>query len=92
MEVDIMADFMNYFCHPLGLKAPEAVITTYDGHGYTPLDIATTEPDGQRLGMPIYSMTDGEVLYANYNYGSTEYTETYPGGNDVTIKATGTLS
>lgn len=92
MEVDIMADFMNYFCHPLGLKAPEAVITTYDGHGYTPLDIATTEPDGQRLGMPIYSMTDGEVLYAHYNYGSTEYTEAYPGGNDITIKATGTLS
>lgn len=83
----------NYFQHPLGMKAPGAVITTYDGHGYTPLDIVPgNTTDAERMGTPIYSMTDGVVTEASYSLGSTEYSEAINGGNYVVIRATNTLS
>lgn len=84
----------NYFQHPLGMKAPGAVITTYATHGYTPLDIIPgNTTDAERMGTPIYSMTDGVVTAASYNLGSTEYDAVVNlGGNAVTIRATNTLS
>lgn len=84
----------NYFQHPLGMKAPGAVITTYATHGYTPLDIVPgNTTDAERMGTPIYSMTDGVVTAASYNLGSTEYDDVVElGGNAVTIRATNTLS
>ena len=83
----------NYFQHPLGMKAPGAVITTYATHGYTPLDIIPgNTTDAERMGTPIYSMTDGVVTEASYSLGSTEYSEAINGGNYIIIRATNTLS
>lgn len=87
-------DLNQYFVHPLGLNAPKAAgfITTYSGHGYTPLDIATSDNYRDRLGTPIYAMCDGEVTNVHYNHGSTQYDTSYAGGNDITILAENTLS
>ena len=87
-------DLNQYFVHPLGLNAPKATgfITTYSGHGYTPLDIATSDNYRDRLGNPIYAMCDGEVTNVHYNHGSTQYDTSYAGGNDITILAENTLA
>lgn len=87
----IKGDNKYYFCHPLGMRANDAIITTYSGHG-TALDIYVKGSNADKVGLPIYSMTDGEVIACHYPLGSMKYSETYKGGNDITIKVTGTAS
>lgn len=87
-------DNQYYYCHPLGMKANEAYLDSYGGHG-TAIDISLNTSSGGKLdtvGTPLYSMCDGVVVTSEYNCGSTEKTTSPAGGNSVTIKATGTAA
>lgn len=79
-----------YYCHPLGLNAPHAVITSYDNHKALDISLKTDGTNKSTLGTPIYSMTDGVVTYATYPLNSYEYSDIQTGGNYVTIKASNT--
>jgi len=81
----------NYFYHPFGLKAPDTVINTYDGHGPTELDLSLPGGGPATIGTPVYSMCDGVVVYAHYNYGSTQYVGS-GGGNEILIRAKNTAA